>query len=286
MKVLRVSREEIDKKKWNSCVHFANNGNVCGYLWYLDALTKDWEGLIEENYETVFPLIWKKNWLGRKNIYQPELILEGGIYSENILSATRIKALIEAIPKEYKSIKINISNQAKIPNELGLNIEKLTNRQLILNQPYEGLANGFTDGFNSQLAKAAELKLQPASNLKPETVADFYKAHSPRYSKENYFAYLRIMYNVLHRGWGFANGIVNETGDLIAANFFIYSHGKIVNFLPVVSKEGKQKGAMELLMSLILQTHANKPVLLDFNGLEDIGLGSSEQIYFQVSKKL
>jgi len=284
MNIKRISREDIDKSKWNSCVHYANNGNVCGYMWYLDALTKDWEALIEEDYGSVFPLIWKKNWLGKKKLYQPELIIEGGLYSENILSGTRIQHFFEAIPTEYKSLKITISNQAKIPNDLGLKVNKLSRQQLILNQPYEGLQDGFTDAFHQQLAKAADLKLQPASNLKPEKVVDFYKAHSKNYKKENYFAYLRIMYNAMHRGWGFANGIADTQGNLLAVNFFIYSHGKIMLLLPATSKAGKAAGAAELLLSMLLQTHANKPVYLDFNGFEDIGLGSQKQVYYEVSK--
>ena len=92
------------------------------------------------------------------------------------------------------------------------------------------------------------------------------------------------MYNALHRGWGFANGITNPKGDLLAVNFFIYSHGKIMILLPATSKEGKVAGAPELLLSMLLQTHANKPVYLDFNGFEDIGIGSQKQVYYQVSR--
>jgi len=163
-------------------------------------------------------------------------------------------------------------------------VEKLSRRQLILNNSYEGLSKGFSPIFEQQLAKAAELKLQPASNLKPEKVVDFYKAHSKNYKKENYFAYLRIMYNAMHRGWGFANGISDNKGNLLAVNFFIYSHGKIMILLPAASKAGKAQGAAELLLSMLMQTHANKPVLLDFNGFEDIGVGSQEQVYYQVSR--
>jgi len=284
MKINRISREDIDKNKWNSCIHFANNGNVCGYIWYLDAITKDWEALIEEDYGTVFPLIWKKNWLGRTKLYQPTLIMEGGIYSEKILSSPRVQQFIEAIPTNYKGLKITISNQAKIPKDLGLQVTHLSRRKLILNQSYEGLSDGFSNAFKHQLAKAAALQLQAASNLKPEKVVDFYKAHAKNYKKEHYFAYLRIMYNAMHRGWGFANGIANKKGALLAANFFIYSHGKIMLLLAVVSPVGIQKGAMELSLSMLLQTHANKPVYLDFNGFEDIGLGSEEQVYYEISR--
>ena len=284
MKILRLQREEIDKSKWNSCVHYANNGNVCGYMWYLDAITKDWEGLVEEGYGTVFPLIWKRNWLGQKKIYQPELILEGGIYSENILSPTRIKNFIQAIPDTYKSFKIHFSNLAKIPDNLNLNKKLIPKEELIMNKPYEELRRSFSPEFVKQLERAEEAKLQPVSNLKPEKVVAFYKANSGNYRKEHYYAYLRIMYNAMHRGWGFANGISNESGSLLAVVFFIYSHGKIMTLLPVVSSEGLRKGALELVYSMILQTHANKPVVLDFNGYADLGIGSKTEKIYQISR--
>jgi len=284
MKISLLSRDEIDRSKWNSCVHYANNGNVFGYKWYLDAISKDWEALVEEGYGSVFPLIWKKNWLGSKKICLPELIPEGGIYSEGILSSGRIRHFIEAIPKKYRSFTISLSGQAKIPKDLGLQIEKQANTQLSLNQSYEGLKNGFSPEFSDKLVDAETLKLQPVSNLKPEVVADFYRKNSLYYNKKNYFAYLRIMYNCLHRGWGFSTGITDAKGNLLAVSFFIYSHGKIVNFLPVVSATGQKAGAMPLLLNLVLQTHSGKPVILDFNGFPDQGIGAQEQFYYHISR--
>lgn len=99
MNIQRIKRDEINKTKWNSCVHFATNGNICGYKWYIDAISKDWEALIEGDYESVMPLIWKKNWIGRKQIYVPTLMREVGIYSANALSPKRVTTFLEAIHK-------------------------------------------------------------------------------------------------------------------------------------------------------------------------------------------
>ena len=284
MKIIHLQKSDIDKQKWNSCVHFAINGNVYGYTWFLDAITKDWEPLIEEGYGTVWPLIWRKNWWGRREIYQPTLITEGAIYSENLLSPARVRAFFRAVPSTYKKLTVHLSSQANIPGDLGLQIEKLNRQQLALNQPYEGLFDQFSDEFKRQLDRAEENRLQPASNLKPEKVVDFYRQYSAAYKEVDYHAYLRIMYNALHRGWGFANGIEDGRGELLAVCFFIYSHGKIMLLLPVVSPTGRNKGAIELLLSMIMHTHASKPVRLDFNGFGDYGTGSAALPYFRVTR--
>ena len=195
-----------------------------------------------------------------------------------------MKHFLEAIPSEYKSLNLRISTLAKIPKDLGLSINKITRRQLIMNEPYEILQSRFSPAFQQQLNKAEENQLQPASNLKPEKVVDFYKAHNANYHKATYYAYMRIMYNAMHRGWGFANGITNGQGNLLAVAFFIYSHGKIMLLLPAVSKEGKAKGAMELILMMLLRTHANKPVVLDFNGFDDCAIGGQELVSYQISR--
>ena len=48
---------EIDKNKWNGTVHYAGHGNPYGYYWYLKAVLKEWDAIVEDDYETVFPII-------------------------------------------------------------------------------------------------------------------------------------------------------------------------------------------------------------------------------------
>ena len=285
MKIQRLSREELDKTKWNSCVHFATNGNVFGYIWYLDAITKDWEALVEGDYESVLPLIWKKNWWGKKRLYVPSLIREAGIYSANALSPKRVTSFLEAIPEEYKKATIEVDQFTLFPQTKAWQVEQKTNYLVYLNKSYEELSSNFSPDIQADLDKARAAKIQSINSLKPETIVDFYKKHDPNFHKENYYAYLRIMYNLLHRGWGFMSGVADATGELLAVNFFLFSHGRMVSLLPVISKQGKAKGAMSFLFNLIFHTNANKQLILDFNGNERFfGFGETEVPIYRFNK--
>lgn len=101
MNIRRISREDIDDKKWNGCVHYASNGNPYGYTWHLDAISEVWEGLVEGDYESVFPLVWNEKLRLAKQLYQPFFAQQLGIYSINMLSAKRIESFLKAIPSEY-----------------------------------------------------------------------------------------------------------------------------------------------------------------------------------------
>ena len=97
MKLQVIQSHDIDRVKWNSCVHYAINGNVFGYKFMLDHIGKDWFGIVEDDYQSVMPLITGKTWLGRQKIWQPQLLDTLGLYSVNAMSEKRIKSFLEAI---------------------------------------------------------------------------------------------------------------------------------------------------------------------------------------------
>jgi len=292
MTIRFLRREEIDKTKWNSCVHFATNGNIFGYIWYLDFVAKDWDALVEGDYESVFPLVWQEDRHGNKSLVQPAWMRELGIYSINALSRPRIKAFINAIPKEYSRVSIHLNEQNFLPELEGFRMTPQTNYQLLLQSPYEQLADQFSSRWFQQLAEAEKHHLSTGLNLKPETLADFYRKYSPDTPgrEPRSHALLRIVYNILHRGWGFSSGVWNPGGELLAANFFIYSHSKVLSLVPLASPEGKSQGALELLFNTVLQTHAGKPLLLDLNddGSDGFvqGMGARANSYFRVEREL
>jgi hypothetical protein len=290
MEIKYLKREEIDKTKWNSCVHYANHGNVFGYMWYLDQFSKEWDALVEGDYESVLPLIWKKNRLGGLQLYQPALIPHVGIYSIHVLSPKRINSFLEAIPAEFKKINIQLNERSQ-PNEaLGFDVNHFTNHLLPLNQPFEGLEDAFDPELKQQIEQAEQEGLLPLSDLKPERLAEFYKDHQTRNAELefNFHALQRIMWNALHRGWGFASGIANKDKQLLAVDFFIYSHGKVTSLMPTESAEGRRKHALAYLYYMMLRKNANSPLVLDFNtrGKHDIAekMGAKTKRFYRLER--
>jgi len=200
-----VKQEDIDKTKWNSCVHYAARGHLYGYMWYLNNVAREWDALVEGDYETVFPLFKKQQFGRRASLYQPDLVRETGIYSNHILSVKRIEKMLKAIPKEYGNIDLVLNEGVKPPPNLGFDISTQVNHQIFLKVSYEELAEKYSDEVKSELAKAMKNDLIITSNVKPEKIAEFYKKYTKEKDKKvvekNFHAYQRIMYNALHRGW-------------------------------------------------------------------------------------
>lgn len=291
MEIRYLKREEIDKTKWNSCVHYANTGNVMGYMWYLDQLSKEWDALVEGDYESVLPLFWRSGRFGGVELYQPDLSPNVGIYTINVLSPKRVNAFLEAIPSRFNKIAIQLNEKTYPPEEESFQVSKLLNHQLMLNQPFEGLYQNFSSDLQETISKAEESGLYPGADLKPEILADFYLKYASERKglTRNFHALQRIMWNALHRGWGFASGIKNSSHELLAVDFFIYSHGKVQSIMPTVSPQGKKEGALAYLYYMMLRKNANSPLILDFNTNKENMLakemGAKTKTFYRLEKK-
>ena len=279
MEVKFVRHEAIDKTKWNSCVHFSANGNIFGYKWYLDNVSKEWHGLVEGDYESVMPLVWRKNFWGRKSLYTPPLTRELGVYSVNIMSDKRLRGFLQAIPSDLRAGYIDLNEQNIPTSGVAVKLTEKLNHQLSLQSSYEELEQHFTSG---QKEWSPHSSLRATNTVKPEKIADFYLKHSPapyRQKKVVFHALQRIMYNALHRGWGSGSGIEDEHGTLLAVNFFLYSHGRAVSLVPVVSAEGRRLHALRFLFGLFIRSGAGRPLILDFNSQDswygDFGAGAN-----------
>jgi len=295
MEVRRIKREDIEEKKWNGCVHYASNGNPYGYTWHLDAISEEWEGLVEGDYESVFPLIWNNKILGFKQLYQPFFAQQLGIYSINVLSKKRIETFLSAIPNEYRYININVNERNKIGIDLDFKVTERPNYILRLKDDYNTIYSNYSTNLKRNLKRASSHNLTLTSNIKPEKLVEMYRTHQgpkiPELQDAAYHAAHRVIYNALHRGMGFLSAITNEQNDFIAAGFFLVSKNRIVNLIPSSTPEGREKRAMHLLLDLQIQQNAQKPTILDFEGSSIPGIakfykgfGAEEQPYSTIER--
>ena len=295
MEIRLIKREDIDKLKWDSCVHYATNGNISGYTWYLDNVSENWDGLVEGDYESVFPLIWNTKLIGIKQLYQPFLAQQTGIYSIHMLSQKRMNSFIEAIPSEYKKAVVHLNERNNIKEVRGFEITPRTNLVLDLNKPYEEIAANYSKNHKRNLKKAQKHHVRINGNIKPEKLMEMYKKYQgvkiDAFKDDSYHAAHRVIYNSLHRGRGFMSGIQTKEGEWLAAAFFTMSHKRMTLLFPTTTPKGREQNTMHLLLDLMIQTNANKPMVLDFEGssVESIarfykGFGAEDKPYFQLTK--
>ena len=256
-----LERDQIEDKKWNGCVHFGFNGLPYGYTWYLDVVSEQWKGLVYNEYDAVFPIVWNKKW-GIQYMYTPYFTQQLGLYSLNPLSEKLIHEFYEAIPEEIKYIDIRI-NPYNWKEDKSFALEEKPNYMLDLNKEYDELRSRYSGNARRNLKKSEKAALKIIREMKPETFADFYKQHTaPKlddFGDKEYFKLTRLIYNAIHFNVGFLTGVVDENENLQAAGFFIFNQNFIINLANTSSQQGRTNGSMTMLIDFLIQINANKP---------------------------
>lgn len=266
MNIRLIPQAEIDRLKWDSCVHFAHNGNPYAYTWYLNNIAKEWDGLVEGAYESVMPILHRRHRMGQQELYQPDLIPFAGIYSVRLLAKSRAKAFLDAIPDQYQKIKIKLPQTSFAMDDLGFQHSSFDNHLLLLDQGWETVKANYSEALKERLTKVQNSGLYPGNAIKVEKIAELYlKWGKAKQKEQKAHAYQRILYNIMHRGTGFNSSIMNANGEICAVGAFMYSHGKIISLVFVQKPDSEGELAGAYLHDLIVEKHAGNPMILDFS---------------------
>jgi hypothetical protein len=284
MEIRLLQRDEIETPKWNGCVHYARNSKIYGYTWYLDNVAGEWMGLVEGDYESVFPLVWNDKLLKIKQLYQPFLSQQLGLFSVNLCSKERLQCFLDMIPEVYKywDVALNDGNQNVLKLK-SYDVVSKDNYHLDLNKPYDDLYQAYSKNIKRNIKKAVKQNLYLTNNLKAETfVAEVKKAQELKGVKHPdalYHASHRIIYNCLHRGKGAISAAFDTDKNLCAAIFFMFDGYAMINLLNVSTEIGKNNGAMPYLLDAAIMREAGKNKYIDFEGSSVQGIARFYQSF-------
>lgn len=263
-----VKYADIDKSQWDGCIDNSINGNIYGYSWYLDIVCREWNALIEDDYEAVCPLP-----SGRKffieYIYQPFFTQQLGVFSRKHLAPTVIKEFIDCLPKRFRyiDINLNISNKA---DELNCKLIPQLNHELALNLPYSGLVQGYAQNTRRNLRRAMQSEITLSSLSTPEEVVQLFRQNRGKYlthlNNNEYSILLHLINVCIHRGIAEVIGAYGDHNGLCAGAIFVRSHEKAIFLFSAVNAEARTNGAMTLIIDQFIRRNASNQLTLDFEG--------------------
>ncbi len=281
LRVLTKNDLTFESNKWNGCVHYAMNGAPYGYTWMLDAVSKDWIGIVENDYESVMPLFVKKDFWGRRKIYIPDSLQKLGIYSVNVLSAKRVENFLKAIPTEYSAKTLDLFGIGRNFGCEGYTSAKMFSSSLILNRSYEEIRETYSPSLKTLLEEQGDHYF-PSSTIKPEIFAELVskKGLEKLRTHASFHALQRIVYNFLHRGTGNIFGLNDKEKGLSVAAFVIYSHNIVWVPYIVGSDDYANKVGIPILLDTLIRTHSDRPLTLDFPEVYGGNFGSDFGIQY------
>lgn len=261
MDVRFVPFEEIDVTRWNSCIHFAINGNVFGYHWFLKNVSREFDALVEGNYESVMPLISRASRWNYPQLFHPNEIGRLGIFSVHVLSPPRIQKFIDSIPDTFLGQQISFNEYNKSVIKDMPDTKSSPWYQLDLSPPYEIIQSGYHAEVLNQIEDSRDQNWMPHSHIKPEELVEFFASID---SDTDTHMWMRIHYNLMHRGTAFPTVYANSDGEIGAAALFTYYNG-FFTLLNFKAKPNLEKPLFYLMSDDLIRLHADRALRFDFN---------------------
>ena len=220
-----LTHDQVDKSKWDHCIHTAANGLIYATSFYLDHMATHWDALVLNDYEAVMPLTWNRKY-GIKYLFQPFLTAQLGVFG-NQLTSTLTGAFIKAIPTSFRYIDISLNSGNHLPPKTGRTILR-KNYLLDLSKPYEELTTGYNENTRRNVKKAAQARCRIEKGFEVERVIQLAIQQMRSYgreSKENTDRFSKLYHSLSVNRMAVTYGVIREN-ELLASCVFFFSHNR------------------------------------------------------------
>ena len=292
MEIHRLKRDQINDAAWDLCIHQHANGLPYALTIYLDVVTGgQWEGLMANNYQYVFPLPFEKK-LGLYFFTQPFLSQQLGLFGPEV-DTEKIQLFLNEIPKNASLINYKL-NEIFSPEHInGYNIKPRTNLLLDLNSNYENIQKNYSKSLRKRIRQARSHYGHKIFN-DPKKIVNFYQKqleHRVQLGGQKYKLAQKLMEKLIAEDLGFGIAATTQKGKMEACLFLIKNKGRLINLFGASNDKGKDHYAMHFLLDLVIESNAEKMRYLDFEGSDIPGVqafyksfGSVEKNYTEVTR--
>ena len=295
-----LSRRHIDTSAWDDTVRDSTAATLpYAYTGYLDALTqRHWHGLVlhpannPTTYAAVMPLPYNCKLFGIPQIYQPLHCQQLGLFASPELWETQaplLNSILNHIPRRYWRVgtTLNETNTTLANNAGRFVVTPRVNYVLPLERSYAEIQAGYRSGLKDSLRSAQKHSLRFVSGIgiaawqrifERFTAARF--THEGKNTLPRTFISdaLRIATYNEAAGLGETVGVYSSSGEMLAAAFLLRTEARdvrrITYLFSATTEAGRKAKAIPFLLNTIIETHAQTPTLLDFEGSSVAGIAA------------
>ena len=316
-----IKNKNIDRVKWDNCISNSKNYRVYGLSWYLDVVCENWDAIVFEDYEAVFPVIYKKFFFIKK-VFHPLFCQQLGLfYKPSFISKINEEFIInfhEKILFKYfkkfsycatsefsrilsvhqKKITKYSTNHRKINNL----ITSINNNFLIdLNKNYEDLSLKFNSNTKRNLKKSQQFQLKFINNLEIDFFMKLFKTNSSIkksitkffFFNSNYLIVEKLIKTCVEKNRGNLVGIFDPENNLVSAAFFLNCQNRHTMLFNVTSPKFRHFHSMTFLINYFIKSNSMQNKILDFEGSNIpgvktfyAGFGSCNYQYYKIQNNL
>jgi hypothetical protein len=264
--IVYLKHNEIDRSLWDSCISLSEVTKPYAYSWYLDIMSPGWEALVDDEYDSVFPVPARERF-GIKYIATPVFLQQLGAYSPDKPADNAIDEYLDYMPEFYRLIDLCVG---QIVNRRDYIVTERSNYELDLSFPYETLWNNFSHPCRRNIEKSLRKKPELVYDITPDELIDIFvwiKEKIVKRIKERDFHRLRnLMEYCLKSGKGRIAGVRGAGNRVLFGQFYIQGPGYINLFFGVNTPASRERRYNYYFINELIQQNAGEDIILDFAG--------------------
>ena len=264
--IVYLKNAEIDRELWDNCIKASQTSKPYAFSWYLDIMAPGWEALIDDDYDSIFPVPGFSKY-GIQYIATPIFLQQLGAFSPDNPAEKVIYEFIDYMPEFYKFVDLCIAQKLNLK---GYKTIERSNYELDLSFPYEKLWDGFTSDCRRNIHLAAKKKIELTEDVTPdELVSLFIRNQGIKISgikPRDYERLKGLMNYCISNGKGRITGVRTARKKLIFGVFLVQIPGSVTILFTSNTPDSRDKRIGYLVINEIIREHALTETMLDFAG--------------------
>lgn len=287
--IIYLKNREIDREQWDNCLKNSGCRRPWPYSWYLDIMSPGWEALVDDDYDSVFPIPSRQRF-GIKYIVTPAFVSRLGAYSPDKPSGEVINEFLQYLPDFYKYIDLEID---KRPEQDRFRLTEKIYYDLDLSGPYDRIYENFSPQCKRNIESALKKGIEVTTEIRPDELIDLFlidrKIRIKGILASDYQRLRDLMKFCIINRKGKIIGVRDGRKKLLSGIFFIEMKGSSTIVFEVNTPKSIEKRLGYFTLNHIIKESSGSHNVIDFSGyilpssavfLESFGAKPS--VYFRI----
>jgi hypothetical protein len=261
-----LRNHEIDREQWDNCIRNSHVGKPYGYSWYLDIISPGWEALVDDDYDSVFPIPGFRKF-GIQYISTPIFLQQLGAYSPDKPASQTIVEFLNYLPDFYRFIDLCVGQKADVE---GFKMTEKSNLELDLSMHYEKLWEGFSSDCRRNITIASKRKIEMTNEVSPDELINLFRTNKGLIlngiKDRDYNRLKDLMTFCISNKKGEILGVRKTKKRLLFGLFLLRIKGSVTVLFTANTKESRDKRIGYFAINEVIKENAPGGKILDFAG--------------------
>jgi len=257
---------EIDREQWDNCIKNSPGVKPYAYSWYLDIMAPGWEALVDDDYDSVFPIPGFSKY-GIQYVATPIFLQQLGAFSPDNPTSSVILEFLDYLPDFYRLVDLCVGQFIDYD---GYKVSERVNLELDLSRSYQKLWADFSPNCKRNVEISARKRPELVTDITPDEIIALFIKNKGKEVKgvkvRDYQRLKNLMNFCLKNKKGRIIGVRATKRRLIFGVFLVETHGNITVLFTVNTPQSREKRLNYFLVNELITGRSSTKTILDFAG--------------------